>query len=84
MDRCAGPQLGRIYAGIRPHVQRYEWACCGIAEATYEPSIAEHGRIIAAVEAGDAAGAGDLVKRHWGDAASRTRALMVRAGLSAP
>jgi len=83
MDRCAGAQLRRIYATVRPHVQRYEWACCSIAEATYGPSIAEHAEIIGAVEQGDAERAGALIDLHWRNAASRTRALMVRAGLAA-
>jgi DNA-binding GntR family transcriptional regulator len=78
MDRCAGPQIRKLYDSIRPHVQRYEWAYGTQSDAPYAPSIAEHRRIIAAVAAGDPRAARDEIERHWANGVGRTARLIAR------
>ena len=78
MDRCAGPWLRSLYAGIRPHVQRYEWAYGAQADSTYQPSIGEHQEIIEAIAAIDPEAARKRIERHWANGAKRTVAKIGR------
>ena len=72
----AGPRLRTLYEGVRQHVQRYEWVYGTQAGAEYEPSTAEHQKIIEAIRVGDAAAAKTAVESHWKNAAKRTVAVI--------
>lgn len=72
----AGPRFRAVYESVRPHVQRYEWIYGTRANAEYEPSAAEHRRIIQAIRKGDSADAKIAVESHWRKAAGRTIAVI--------
>ncbi len=78
MEACAGPHLRALYDSVRPHVQRYEWAYGSQTDAPYDPSIAEHRRIIAAVAAGNGREARVALEQHWANGVDRTNALIAR------
>jgi DNA-binding GntR family transcriptional regulator len=78
MDRCAGPWLRNLYDGVRPHVQRYEWAYATYSDAAYTPSIREHRQIIAAIAAADPPAAKEMLERHWVNGGKRAVATMKR------
>lgn len=71
-----GPRFRAVYDSVRPHVQRYEWIYGTRANAEYEPSAAEHRRIIEAITKGDAEDAKLAVESHWKKAAGRTIAVI--------
>lgn len=72
----AGPRFRAVYESVRPHVQRYEWIYGTRTNAEYEPSSAEHRRIIEAIRTGDSAEAKIAVESHWRKAAGRTIAVI--------
>jgi DNA-binding GntR family transcriptional regulator len=78
MSYCSGPYLSTLYESVRHHVQRYEWAFGTLTDASTAPSIAEHRRIIAAVEACDGAAARLAVEEHWANGLKRVDALIAR------
>jgi DNA-binding GntR family transcriptional regulator len=72
VEEGSGPHLRTIYDALRPQVQRYEWIYGTSADSEYEPSTAEHVRIIAAIRDGEAELARLAVIAHWDKAARRT------------
>lgn len=72
----SGPLLRTVYDGVRQHVQRYEWVYGTQANAEYEPSTSEHGKIIRAIEHGDPVAARNALVSHWRNAAKRTIAVI--------
>lgn len=72
----AGARLRAVYEAVRPHVQRYEWVYGTRSGAEYEPSAAEHKRIIEAIRKGDPDEAKSAVESHWKNAAERTMAVI--------
>ncbi len=67
-----GDRFRGVYDSVRPHVQRYEWVYGTRSTASYDPSISEHLRIIAAIRKGEPADARTAVESHWRNAAART------------
>lgn len=76
----AGQHLRTMYDALRPQVQRYEWIYGTRAEADYEPSTAEHTRIIAAIRDGETEIARLAILAHWAKAAKRTARVIESAG----
>jgi DNA-binding GntR family transcriptional regulator len=64
-EALAGPRLRAVYAGLRPLVERYEWAYADLVEGQIASSLDEHDLIIAAVRAGSGQTAEATVRLHW-------------------
>jgi len=80
VEEGSGPHLRTIYESLRPQVQRYEWIYGTRADAEYEPSTAEHIRIIAAIRDGEVELARIAVIAHWDKAAKRTARVIDSVG----
>jgi DNA-binding GntR family transcriptional regulator len=80
VDACAGPHTRGIYASIRPHVQRYEWAYGAQKPGEFRTSIHEHDAIIDAIGAGREALVRRLIEAHWHGGVARTIAVLRAAG----
>jgi DNA-binding GntR family transcriptional regulator len=76
----AGPRLSWLLDMVRPQVERYEWYYGALLQDNLEVPTAEHDAVVRAIEAGDAEGAAQAVRRNWLNASARLGAVIGRAG----
>jgi DNA-binding GntR family transcriptional regulator len=80
MAACAGPATRALLDALRPRLDRYEWLYAPVIGPDFSDTFAEHGAIIAAVKAGDAAACERAVRRNWMRGGRRlAKALAARA-----
>lgn len=72
METAAGPRLRALHDSIKPQAERYRrFYSMGYPKDRVVASVAEHQRIVDAIERGNAAAARTAVERNWHNAARR-------------
>lgn len=80
LEAGAGHRLRAIGEAIKPQVERYRRLYASSTMDDREPSVREHGRIIAAMEGGDAAAAEASMRENWRNGGERLVQAILRRG----
>ena len=81
IDAAAGPRMRALHDSIKPQAERYRRLYSVDPSAgRVAASVAEHARIIEAIERADGASARLAVERNWQNAAERLADLIERTG----
>jgi len=81
IDAAAGPRLRALHDSIKPQAERYRRLYSVDPSADrVAASVAEHAKIIDAIESGDGTTARLAVERNWQNAAERLAALIEKTG----
>lgn len=79
MEAAAGPRLRALHDSIKPQAERYRRLYSTVPDGRIAASVAEHARIIEAIERGDGEAARAAVEENWRNAAERIASSITRA-----
>ncbi len=79
-SRLAGPRLGLLLDGLRPHLDRYEYFYGRLHGSGFEATFQEHDAIVAAIESRGADAAERAVRANWFNGADRLANVVQQAG----
>ena len=71
MEAAAGPRLRALHDAIKPQAERYRRLYSNMPRGRVAASVAEHAKIIDAIERGDGEAARAAVEENWRNAAER-------------
>lgn len=80
IETAAGPRLRALHDSIKPQAERYRRLYSTAPEGRIAASVAEHERIIVAIEKGDGEMARAAVESNWQNAAERLAAVIEKTG----
>lgn len=80
IETAAGPRLRALHDSIKPQAERYRRLYSIAPEGRIAASVAEHEKIIVAIEQGDAEAARAAVESNWQNAAERLAASIEVSG----
>jgi DNA-binding GntR family transcriptional regulator len=80
VDTAAGPRLRALHASVKPQAERYDRIYVSLLMHSLDASVAEHTRIVEAIESGNADAAQRAVQANWRNAAERLGRVIDRAG----
>ncbi len=78
MEAAAGPRLRALHDAIKPQAVRYRRLYSTMPQGRVAASVAEHARIIEAIERGDGEAARAAVEANWCNAAERIASSITR------
>jgi len=78
MEAAAGPRLRALHDAIKPQAERYRRLYSTMPQGRVAASVAEHARIIEAIERGDGEAARAAVEANWRNAAERIASSITR------
>jgi len=79
MEAAAGPRLRALHDAIKPQAERYRRLYSTAPDGRVAASVAEHAKIIDAIERGDGEAARAAVEENWRNAAERIASSIPRA-----
>jgi DNA-binding GntR family transcriptional regulator len=80
VDALAGPRLRVLLDGLRPHLDRYEYAYGPMLAPGYDATFEEHAAIARAVADGTADDAERVVRANWFRGGARLEEVIGRVG----
>jgi DNA-binding GntR family transcriptional regulator len=80
VDAAAGPRLRVLHASVKPQAERYDRIYVSLLMHSLDASVAEHTRIVDAINTGNPDAAQRAVQSNWRNAAERLGRVIENAG----